>query len=54
MIRKPAVAGSFYTESKATLEKELAQYIEISDNKKNTTTKFQNSKLYDFEKRQTN
>jgi hypothetical protein len=34
MIRKPAVAGSFYPGSKATLEKELAQYIEISGNKK--------------------
>ena len=34
MIRKPAVAGSFYPGSKATLEKELARYIEISENKK--------------------
>lgn len=34
MIRKPAVAGSFYPGSKVTLEKELPQYIEISENKK--------------------
>jgi len=34
MIRRPAVAGSFYPGVKASLEKELAQYIEISKNKK--------------------
>lgn len=34
MIRKPAVAGSFYPGSKATLEKELAGYIEKSENKR--------------------
>lgn len=35
MIRRPAVAGSFYPGSKAALEKELAEYIEISENKRN-------------------
>jgi AmmeMemoRadiSam system protein B len=34
MIRRPAVAGSFYPGSKTALEKELAEYIEISENKK--------------------
>lgn len=34
MIRRPAVAGSFYPGSKTTLEKELAEYIEISENKR--------------------
>jgi len=34
MIRRPAVAGSFYPGSKAALEKELSHYIEVSANKK--------------------
>ncbi|MCP5104163.1 MAG: AmmeMemoRadiSam system protein B [bacterium] len=34
MIRRPAVAGSFYPGSKATLEKELKDYITFSGEKK--------------------
>ncbi len=34
MVRRPAVAGSFYPGSKVSLEKELSQYITPAEEKK--------------------